>query len=132
MSVNDFCRRYRIGRTKAYEEINAGRLKAKKSGRRTIIAEDDAEEWLSLLPAFHEDSAAEVRSDVSARSTTQESLPNKPTAAADALKLNVSQHGRDGKGGRDFEQTLERKPPDRWQASGGHSPTGVKADDEYS
>ena len=44
MTVPDFCQRYRIGRTKTYEEINAGRLKARKSGRRTIIAEEDAEE----------------------------------------------------------------------------------------
>ena len=55
MTVPDFCRRYRIGRTKTYEEINAGRLKARKAGRRTIIAEDDAEEWLSNLPALHEE-----------------------------------------------------------------------------
>jgi hypothetical protein len=29
MSVQAFCERYDIGRTKAYEEINAGRLKAR-------------------------------------------------------------------------------------------------------
>jgi excisionase family DNA binding protein len=50
MTVLDFCQRYRIGRTKTYEEINAGRLKARKSGRRTVIVEEDAEEWLSNLP----------------------------------------------------------------------------------
>ena len=55
MSLDDFCRRYRIGRTKTYDEINAGRLKARKAGRRTIIAEDDAEEWLSNLPALRGD-----------------------------------------------------------------------------
>jgi hypothetical protein len=54
MSVHDFCDRYDIGRTKAYEEINAGRLKARKAGRRTIITADDAEEWLSRLPALQE------------------------------------------------------------------------------
>ncbi|HZZ22830.1 MAG TPA: helix-turn-helix domain-containing protein [Roseiarcus sp.] len=54
MSVHDFCQRYRIGRTKTYEEINAGRLKARKAGRRTIIAEADAEDWLSRLPALQE------------------------------------------------------------------------------
>ena len=53
MSVQAFCERYDIGRTKAYEEINAGRLKARKAGRRTIITSDDAEEWLSHLPALH-------------------------------------------------------------------------------
>jgi Helix-turn-helix domain len=54
MSVQAFCDRYDIGRTRAYEEIHAGRLKARKAGRRTIITLDDAEEWLSRLPVFHE------------------------------------------------------------------------------
>jgi Helix-turn-helix domain len=54
MSVQAFCERYDIGRTKAYEEINAGRLKARKAGRRTIITSDDAEDWLSRLPALQE------------------------------------------------------------------------------
>jgi excisionase family DNA binding protein len=53
MTVPDFCQRYRIGRTKTYAEINAGRLRARKAGRRTIIAEEDAEEWLNNLPALH-------------------------------------------------------------------------------
>ena len=54
MSVQAFCDRYDIGRTKAYEEINAGRLKARKAGRRTIITADDAEDWLSRLPPLQE------------------------------------------------------------------------------
>jgi hypothetical protein len=54
MSVQGFCDRYAIGRTKAYEEIFAGRLKARKAGRRTIITTDDAEDWLSRLPVFQE------------------------------------------------------------------------------
>jgi hypothetical protein len=54
MSINGFCKGYGIGRTKAYEEINAGRLKARKAGRRTIITADDAEQWLSRLPALEE------------------------------------------------------------------------------
>jgi hypothetical protein len=54
MSISGFCEIYDIGRTKAYEEINAGRLKARKAGRRTIIAADDAEDWLSRLPVLQE------------------------------------------------------------------------------
>jgi Helix-turn-helix domain len=54
MSLQDFCETYSIGRTKAYEEINAGRLRARKAGRRTIITADDAEDWLSRLPALEE------------------------------------------------------------------------------
>jgi hypothetical protein len=49
MSIDGFCKGYGIGRTKVYEEINAGRLKARKAGRRTIITVDDAEDWLSRL-----------------------------------------------------------------------------------
>lgn len=50
MSIETFCGRYDIGRTLAYQEINAGRLIARKAGRRTVIAEEDAENWLRSLP----------------------------------------------------------------------------------
>jgi hypothetical protein len=139
MSLQVFCDRYDIGRTKAYEEINAGRLKARKAGRRTIIGEDDAEEWLSLLPAFHEghnepSPEACARRDAPAQSLplTQESLPRVPTTAADAVKQDVSQCARDDEGGRDFEARLERKPPDRCQAPDGQCSTGVKTDEKLS
>jgi excisionase family DNA binding protein len=52
MSIDDFCQRYGIGRTKAYEEIKSGRLRARKVGKRSIITDDDAEEWLSQLPTI--------------------------------------------------------------------------------
>ena len=54
MSLQAFCDRYDIGRTKAYEEIKSGRLKARKAGRRTVITADDAELWLNRLPAMKE------------------------------------------------------------------------------
>ena len=61
MTLPDFCQRYRIGRTKTYEEINAGRLKARKAGRRTIIAEEDAEELIAAQPDHSAaDSSAEI------------------------------------------------------------------------
>jgi excisionase family DNA binding protein len=50
MSIDDFCQRYNTGRTKTYEEIKAGRLRALKVGKRTIITDDDAEHWLRQLP----------------------------------------------------------------------------------
>ena len=50
LSMAQFCRRYGVGRTKAYEEIKRGRLRARKIGRRTVIAVDDAEAWLQRLP----------------------------------------------------------------------------------
>lgn len=48
--IPEFCRRYGIGRTNAYQEIAAGRLRAVKVGRRTLIAHDAAEAWLAALP----------------------------------------------------------------------------------
>jgi hypothetical protein len=55
MSIRAFCETYDIGRTKIYQEINAGRLKARKAGTRTIIGDDDAEEWWRSLPAIKRD-----------------------------------------------------------------------------
>ena len=49
-SISEFCHLYVIGRTHAYEEIAAGRLRAVKVGRRTLIKSDDAEAWLAALP----------------------------------------------------------------------------------
>ncbi|MER2265195.1 helix-turn-helix domain-containing protein [Methylobacterium oxalidis] len=39
-----------IGRSTVFEEINAGRLKARKAGRRTLILRDDLAAWLAALP----------------------------------------------------------------------------------
>jgi hypothetical protein len=48
--IRDFCERYGIGKTRAYAEIAAGQLRARKCGRRLLITEDDAENWLHNLP----------------------------------------------------------------------------------
>lgn len=51
LSVEDFCNSYSVGKTTAYEEIAAGRLRAVKAGRRTLIPEQSAADWLkSLVP----------------------------------------------------------------------------------
>jgi excisionase family DNA binding protein len=49
-SIPEFCRRYGIGRTNAYQEIATGRLRALKAGRRTLITHEAAEAWLASLP----------------------------------------------------------------------------------
>ena len=48
--ISDVVRKGPVGRTKIYEEINAGRLTARKMGKRTIILREDFEEWLRNLP----------------------------------------------------------------------------------
>jgi len=49
-SIPEFCEIAGIGKTKAYEELAAGRLKAKKVGSRTLIT--NAPEWLDCLPDY--------------------------------------------------------------------------------
>ena len=51
LTINEFVEGYGIGRTKTYEEINSGRLKAVKCGRRTLIPIESAEKWWSLVTA---------------------------------------------------------------------------------
>lgn len=41
-----------IGRTKLYAAINAGQLKARKFGKRTIILRDDLNAFLSSLENY--------------------------------------------------------------------------------
>lgn len=49
--ISGFSARYGIGRSKVYDEISSGRLRALKIGRRTVILETDAQSWLASLPA---------------------------------------------------------------------------------
>ena len=48
-TVQEFCQRYKIGRSKTYLELDSGRLKAVKLGKKTLIRADDAEKWLASL-----------------------------------------------------------------------------------
>jgi excisionase family DNA binding protein len=41
-----------IGKTRLYEELNAGRLKAVKIGRRTLVPHKSLQEWLQGLPSY--------------------------------------------------------------------------------
>lgn len=41
-----------LGRTKLYQLINSGQLKAKKIGKRTIILRDDLEGFLASLESY--------------------------------------------------------------------------------
>ena len=52
LTVAEFCARYGLGRTAAYEEINGGRLEARKRGNRTLIPRTAARRWLNNLPSI--------------------------------------------------------------------------------
>ena len=49
-TLDEFVRATGIGRTKAYDAIKAGTLRARKYGKRTLILADDARAFLSSLP----------------------------------------------------------------------------------
>lgn len=51
-TVDEFMAAFGIRRTKTYEEINSGRLKARRVGGRTLIAREDAEAWLGSFPTI--------------------------------------------------------------------------------
>lgn len=49
LSINEFCLRAGIGRTRAYEEIKAGRLHTVKCGSRRLVPVASEEAWLNRL-----------------------------------------------------------------------------------
>lgn len=50
LSIDRFCKLYDLGRTFAYEQIKACKLRAVKCGNRTLILRQDAEAWARALP----------------------------------------------------------------------------------
>ena len=50
LSIQDFMRRFGVGRSTIYRENAQGRLPFRKIGRATRIAESDAQSWLDSLP----------------------------------------------------------------------------------
>jgi len=49
-SVDRFCEDTDTGRSKVYELIRAGKLRAKKLGSKTLILAEDADRFLASLP----------------------------------------------------------------------------------
>lgn len=58
LTIDEYCRAYRISRETAYREIRGGRLLARKLGRKTIILRDDARAWAAALPALQTSNVA--------------------------------------------------------------------------
>jgi hypothetical protein len=51
LSIDEYCWVYEEGRTTAYADIKAGRLRSLKRGRRRLIPREWAEEYHRTLPA---------------------------------------------------------------------------------
>lgn len=52
LSILEFCERTGLSRSKTYLEISAGKLRAKKIGRRTVIPIQEANRWIEQLPEY--------------------------------------------------------------------------------
>jgi excisionase family DNA binding protein len=59
-TIQEAARAAAIGVTKLRTEIRAGRLRARKVGRRTIITHEDLEFWAAGLPKVHDVAATVV------------------------------------------------------------------------
>jgi excisionase family DNA binding protein len=55
LSVSEACRVSGIGRTKIYEAISDGSLKARKLGKRTLVLRGDLQAFLDNLPVVKAD-----------------------------------------------------------------------------
>ena len=51
VGIPEACKITSLSRSRLYSELREGRLKARKSGRRTLIAMIELTRWLASLPA---------------------------------------------------------------------------------
>lgn len=51
-SIEDICKITGIGRTKIYEAMNSGRLKARKLDGRTVVLKEDLDSFLKNLEPY--------------------------------------------------------------------------------
>lgn len=48
----DFCQSERIGLSKFWAEVRAGRLRVRKAGRVSLVFEEDRQRWRQSLPVL--------------------------------------------------------------------------------
>jgi excisionase family DNA binding protein len=52
ITIREFCARYAVGRSKAYQLLKERKVEAKKFGSSTLIVAESAEEWMENLPSY--------------------------------------------------------------------------------
>lgn len=52
LTVSEVCAQLKIGRTTFYKLVGSGQLRALKSGKKTLVEDDELKRWISLLPAY--------------------------------------------------------------------------------
>jgi excisionase family DNA binding protein len=52
LTITEFCEASNLGRTRVYELLQSGELKAVKIGRRTFIRREDMQAWLAGLSTY--------------------------------------------------------------------------------
>lgn len=58
LPLNEWCRLRRVSRSQAYRLLNAGKIKAKKLGTRTVITAESDHAFVASLPDYEPRQAA--------------------------------------------------------------------------
>jgi excisionase family DNA binding protein len=76
VSVGEAAQRAGVGRGYLYEQISKGQLRARKAGRRTLIALADLAAWVEALPTFAKSDLSDPRPTSTADVTGTLTTPN--------------------------------------------------------
>lgn len=52
ITLQEFCRRYAVGRTKAYTLLDQGEVSGSKLGAKLLINVESARQWAARLPPY--------------------------------------------------------------------------------
>ena len=52
LTIDEFAKTFKIGRTSTYRLIGAGKLRAVKVSRKTLVLVKDANDWAQSLPSL--------------------------------------------------------------------------------